>query len=189
MSTLRGTLANLLRGELAKMGILIAVEYRVVSQAGDAVDLQIVRKASGLPDVARVYARPVAGHKATYTPGSLVLVVFVDGDPTRPFLAFGGVVGAPGTIPASAELDANGTIRIGRNASEVVVGSVDPPAPDPVARAPQLVTWATAVNVALAQIGTLLNAPGPVTGAPGTVAPYPVPSLSGDVASTLLSTQ
>ncbi len=188
MNSLRGHLANIIRGEVAKLGILIAVEYRVVSQAGDAVDLQIARKASGLPDLARVFARPgAAGHKATYAAGSLVMVAFVEGDATRPFIAFGGVVGAPGTIPQSAELDATGIIRIGRSASEVVVGG-NIPEPHPVARAPELSTWATAVTLALGQIAVLLNAaPGPVLSAPGTVTP--VSPLSGAVASTLLSTQ
>ncbi len=51
-----------------------------------------------------------------------------------------------------------------------------------IARAPELVTWAAQVNVALTQIAALLNAPGPVTGAPGAVAV--VPALDSGVAAT-----
>ncbi len=61
-----------------------------------------------------------------------------------------------------------------------------PPPPMPVARAAELVAWATAVNVALGQIAALLNAPGPVTGAPGTVTP--VTPLASTVTAEHLST-
>lgn len=188
MSTLRASIARIIRTELAKLGVILAYEYRVVSQAGAAVDLQIVRKASGLPDLARVYARPgAAGHKATYTPGGPVLVAFVEGDATRPFILAAGVVGAPGTIPTNAELDATGTLRIGRSASEVVVGNDSPP-PDPVARAPQLISWAAGIDLAVGQLTALANAAaGPMLSAPLTVTP--AAPLSGDVASTLLSSQ
>ena len=52
----------------------------------------------------------------------------------------------------------------------------------PIARAPELQTWAAQVNVALTQIAALLNAPGAVTGAPGAVAV--VPPLDSAVAAT-----
>lgn len=144
MSTLRASLAKVIRSELAKLGILLVYEYRVVSQAGEAVNLQIVRKASGLPDTTRVYARPVAGHKATYAAGGLVLVAFVEGDPARPFLAFGGVVGEPGTIPRKAEVDALDEIRIGRSTTDrVIVGdAADPPKVGRVGDAVELGTLA-----------------------------------------------
>lgn len=52
----------------------------------------------------------------------------------------------------------------------------------PVALAPEIAIWATAVNLALTAIAGLLNAPGPVTGAPGAVTPPP--PLSPSFAAT-----
>lgn len=59
--------------------------YRVVSQAGDRLNLQAVRKAAGLPDVLPVSMWPgIAGAHSEPTPGSEVLVEFVEGDRTMP---------------------------------------------------------------------------------------------------------
>lgn len=112
LSIVRASLGRIVRRELAALGILVTYEYRVVRQAGPLVDLQIVRKSDGLPDVARVVARPSApGYSVAYTLGSLVLVAFVAGDPRRPFVAFGGEVGAPGTLPITATIDATGEVH------------------------------------------------------------------------------
>lgn len=55
---------------------------------------------------------------------------------------------------------------------------------DPIALAPALQDWATKVNLALTAIATLLNAAGPVMGAPATV---PItPSLASTVASSVV---
>ncbi|HSC86379.1 MAG TPA: hypothetical protein VLC09_03885 [Polyangiaceae bacterium] len=70
--------------------------YRVFGMDGDRVNLQIVRKASGLPDVLRVQMMPgLAGSHSKLTPGSEVLVTFANGgDPSLPcitnFLGRGG---------------------------------------------------------------------------------------------------
>jgi hypothetical protein len=57
-------------------------------------------------------------------------------------------------------------------------------ASDPVALAPALQTWATSVNLALAAVMALLNAPGPVMGAPAAVPA--TPSLASTVASSIV---
>jgi hypothetical protein len=76
--------------------------------------------------------------------------------------------GAATTIEALAD-----AIKLGANATAAV------------ARAPELQSWATSVNAALAAIATLLNAPGPVTGASGAV---PVtPALAAGVASSVVT--
>lgn len=60
-------------------------EYRVVSQSGERLNLQVVRAGSMLPDLLRVSVWPgVPGASATHSPGARVLVAFIDADPTRP---------------------------------------------------------------------------------------------------------
>ena len=119
--TLRGSLARAIRRELARLGILIAAEYRVVTQTGPYVELQIVRATAGLPNTSRVLSRPSAGYAPTYQLGSLVLVAFVQGDPTRPFIAFGPEVGS--STPPAVTIDASGALTFGPSASSVQVGS------------------------------------------------------------------
>jgi hypothetical protein len=69
--------------------------YRVVNMAGDRVDLQIVRKASGWPDLASVAMwAGVAGVHADLTPGAEVLVELVEGDEAQPVIV--GFVGRGG---------------------------------------------------------------------------------------------
>jgi hypothetical protein len=60
-------------------------EYRVVYQNGERLDLQPAASRFGLPDLRSVRVRPgLAGCRADVTLGSLVLVTFVNADPSRP---------------------------------------------------------------------------------------------------------
>lgn len=104
--TLRSSVAKLVRRELARLGFLLTYEYRVVLQDGAFLELQAVRKAAGLPDLARCLARPgAAGYAPRYRLGSTVLVAFVEGDPSRPFVAFGPEVGS--ATPLGVAIDAD----------------------------------------------------------------------------------
>lgn len=104
--TLRSAIARAVRRELARLGLLLTYEYRVVLQDGAFVELQAVRAGAGLPDLARCVARPgAAGYAPTYRPGSTVLVAFVEGDPARPFIAFGPEVAS--ATPPTVAIDAD----------------------------------------------------------------------------------
>lgn len=60
-------------------------EYRVVAQNSDRLDLQAASTRFGLPDLRGVRVRAgIPGVRAENTIGSLVLVAFVNCDPTRP---------------------------------------------------------------------------------------------------------
>ncbi len=78
-------------------------EFRVVTQTGDRLNLQPARVAPGLPDLSGVPVRPgVAGMKTSPAMlGSLVLVAFVDADPSRPVVIAHDAWDAPGfgTLP------------------------------------------------------------------------------------------
>lgn len=74
-----------------------AYEYRVVTQDGERLNLQPVRAATGMPDLARVPVRPgIPGVRAKPALGSLVLVVFADADPSRPQVIAFDAPDAPG---------------------------------------------------------------------------------------------
>lgn len=96
-----------------------AYEYRVVSQSSERLNLQIVRTGTGLPDLARVPVRPgMAGLRATVTPGSLVLVTFIDRDPSRPAAFAHDAPDAPGWMPLTLELGGPGALGV------ALIGSV-----------------------------------------------------------------
>lgn len=105
-------------------------EYRVVRMRPSAssaeqtrVELQIVRAASGMPDQLMVPAWPgVAGAHAEATPGALVLVQFIDGDPGRPYVCAWSTRDDPAWRPATLTLDATETVAIGEEADDVLLG-------------------------------------------------------------------
>lgn len=83
-------------------------EYRIVQQAGDRLDLQIVRVSSGMPDLRSVPAFPATEYAtAVAVPllGSTCIVAFVNGDPSRPqLIARSGdpvLIGVPGILAAT----------------------------------------------------------------------------------------
>jgi hypothetical protein len=79
-------------------------EYRVVTQEGERLNLQPVRTATGMPDLARVPVRPgVAGFRSDVKLGELVLVAFADRDPSRPQVTNHDHADSPGWIPTLTE--------------------------------------------------------------------------------------
>lgn len=98
-------------------------EYRVVSQTGERLNLQPVRTATGMPDLANVPVRPgTAGDRATVLPGELVLVCFADGDPSRPQVTSHDAPDAPGWMPLFRELGGPGALGVAYLGSAVVAG-------------------------------------------------------------------
>jgi hypothetical protein len=92
--------------------------YRVVrmrpsiASADDTrVELQIVKKAVGLPDQLYIEVWPgVAGAVAEFQPGALVLVQFIDGDSEQPFISHVSTTDDPRWRPVSLRLDAESVI-------------------------------------------------------------------------------
>jgi hypothetical protein len=80
-------------------------EYRVVTQEGERLNLQPVRVATGMPDLARVPVRPgVSGFRSDVTPGELVLVCFADRDPSRPQVFAHDHADSEGWLPSVSEI-------------------------------------------------------------------------------------
>ena len=85
----------------------------------------------------------IAGHSAELAPLTHVLVVFADGDPSRP-----KVVGIdPTALPVSSSLDASTFINMGAAASFVLLNSGT------------YATWITQVTAAAATINPAIVAP------------------------------
>jgi hypothetical protein len=107
-----GYLAGLLRAivERTTDGTLHGhYRYRVVRMSGERLELQAVRKVAGLPDLLPISVMPgIAGAHAILTPGTEVLVAFVEGDRGQPVvLAFSGLDG-PGFVPVQLVLGGTG---------------------------------------------------------------------------------
>jgi hypothetical protein len=77
-------------------------EYRVVSQSAERLNLQPVRRATGMPDLLRVPVRLAPGIKYLWKPGSLCAVEFLDGDPSRAIVTAGDAPDSPGWLPLPA---------------------------------------------------------------------------------------
>lgn len=85
--------------------------YRVVRMAVDGrVELQAVRRVVGLPDILPVSQWPgVAGVHAELSPGSIVLVTFIEGNRTLPIITHYSGKDGTGFAPASIVIgDADG---------------------------------------------------------------------------------
>jgi hypothetical protein len=79
-------------------------EFRIVLPEGNRFHLQPVRRAHGLPDLARVPMCPgLPGWKVVATPGALVLVTFADNDPSRPQIIGWDHADSPGWMPLGLE--------------------------------------------------------------------------------------
>ena len=75
-------------------------EFRVVSQTGERVTVQPVRSSSGFDFLEGVPIRAgIPGARFDLIPGTLVLVSFVDADPSRPVVTGFDAPDAPGFLP------------------------------------------------------------------------------------------
>ncbi len=99
-------------------------EYRIVSQTAERLNLQPVRSRSDMPDLARVPVRAgVPGVRAEHSPGSQVLVAFLDADPSRPAVVGFDDPGQPGWMPLSLELGGPGALGVARITDTVQAGA------------------------------------------------------------------
>lgn len=121
--TSRGRLGDALRGIVQQVvggPIFGPRRYRVVQMSSDRVELQAVDRNAGLPDLKPISMWPgMAGLHAQLTPGSHVLVQFIDGSPAQPIITH--FVGKDGGswAPTELVLDAS-LIKAGLNASQFV---------------------------------------------------------------------
>lgn len=128
--TSRGRLAGLMKSLVKRATeerLFGLYEFRVVSMSSDRVELQSVEPGvSGLSDARPISMRPGApGCHGELTPGTLVLVQFINGLRTRPVITqFEGKDGE-GWTPANLTFDAATAIKLGQNATKFVALAED----------------------------------------------------------------
>lgn len=84
----------------ANYGLFGKYRYRVVSRQGSKLNLQVVRKRSGVPDVLRVAQWPgIGGAETSPAAGSIVLVEFVEGLRSLPVVTGFAPPEGPGHVP------------------------------------------------------------------------------------------
>lgn len=122
---LLATLRALVREMTAHTDYHALIRYRVVSVAPDKrLRLQIVRKASGFPDVLPISIVPgLPGGKGEPAAGAIVLVSFIEGDPSMPIVTHFSRPDDPKFLPVNASLDATGTLELGASAALTALGS------------------------------------------------------------------
>lgn len=121
----RGRLADAIRGIVERVvdrRLHGVSKYRVVQMSGDRVELQVVRRATGLPNALPISMwAGVAGAHADLAPGAECLVQFIDGDRTQPIVTHYAGKDGTGWTPANVVLSASTSLKLGGpNATEHV---------------------------------------------------------------------
>jgi hypothetical protein len=138
-------------------------EYRVLQQQGERLDLQPVRASTGLPYLVRVRVRLAPGHRVEHRPGSLVLVTFADGSPSRPAVVGGDDPGSPGWLPQAIYLEAEGPIDVAADGDVAVDATGETTVGESSSAVNLAAAWAPVVRVGDKITGLV------VQGAPGEV--------------------
>lgn len=126
-ATLLGAFRQLVRESDPNRTFFGLYRYRVYKMSGDRVELQIVRPTVGLPDNIPLSIMPgIAGASFQLTAGAVVLVQFIEGDPSLPVMTHATKKGDAGFLPVSLTLDAS-SIAIGPSAGQVNAGAAEAP--------------------------------------------------------------
>ena len=96
-------------------------EYRLISQSGNRCDVQPVRAGLGLPALEGVPVRFSPDVRAQMVSGAVVLVTFVDGDPSRPCVIAGDSPDSPAVAFLSYEIGGPGALPVAYLGSAVQV--------------------------------------------------------------------
>lgn len=138
--------------------LLRSYRYRVLKDIVGRYQLQAVKKTLGVPETIGPLSAwtGAAGVSAKLKPGAIVLVSFVEGDPGQPLL----LGYQEDDTPLEVKIDATTKVGVGAGTS-------------PVAKAPELATWAAAV----------------VTACAAHVPPITIPPLPASFASPKLFTE
>lgn len=98
-------------------------EYRVVDQTGERYDLQPATSRYGLPDLQAVRVRyGLPGCTAKTASGSLVLVAFVNSDPSRPAIVGFDDPDSPGFLPTEIDIYNSAALPVARLGDTVQAG-------------------------------------------------------------------
>lgn len=170
MSRLLDTVRSIVRETFPRYDYLGPRKYRVVRMSVDRVELQIVNRALGLPDILPISQWPgMAGAWAKLTPGAEVLVQFIDGDPSQPIVTHYEPKGGAGFRPVELHLCAGSTgasptehavsVEAVVNVLSCTIAALCAATPGAWTGADLGTKFATAINAALAAAATSTIAP------------------------------
>lgn len=109
---------NFVRELFPTLSFLGIYEYRVENPTEGIIDGRPVDGSLGLPDLTMVQLRPsITGDKVTLAAGSVALIAFVNGQPSRPFV----IAGDPATDPTLVRLN-SGVLGCARQTDPVIAG-------------------------------------------------------------------
>ena len=122
-SRLLDALRAIVRETFPRLDFFGLYRYRVMAMNGNRVDLQVVKKANGLPDLQAItMPNGVAGAWSELDVGQVVLVAFAEGDPSLPVITHFAPrdTTADAWLPVQTRLDASDEIRIGSSVATAV---------------------------------------------------------------------
>lgn len=170
LENIRDGLADLTRQDFPTLNVPPGPHsYRVATVRGDGrCDLRAVK--DGPPaEIPNVDHWSASGASSRPVAGSLVVIAFLDGDPGSPMICAYQPLRTAGGAPTEATLDAT-TIKIGPTKATLI--ELGGGSAQFLALASAVASNFSTVSTILAAIGALLNVPGPVAGAAGTVVPF-----------------
>jgi hypothetical protein len=114
------------RTMLPELPYLRLCRYRVVELVSGRASLQAVNSKLGMPDQTFVRLAPgVSGWTQVLTPGTVVVVAFLEGDPSLPMIVAYSPPGEPGFQPVSITGDCTGVMHLGPNSTRVNIAGGD----------------------------------------------------------------
>lgn len=139
------------------------VRYRVVKNVSGRVELQALKKAGPWPDTLPVSLQPGApGVNGVPKLAAIVLVSFIEGNPSLPVVTHFARTDDPAWLPISVALDASALVRVGEHATLTQLGSGDESLTAPAAHG-RVVRYGDAILFGSPGAGTVeLPATGPV---------------------------
>lgn len=157
------TLAKFVR-EASRVDFTTPYLYRVVLQGVDGrVFLQAVTSASGVPDTLPISVWGPAGITAKVTPGTLVVVEFLNGDPARPIARSFDSTPPPIEIDLTAPLTTvAGALTVTGPITAAAVGATSiivAGGTEPIAAAGPLLSALSAIGAALTTIAGAITPP------------------------------
>lgn len=179
MSEEMDLLKKIVQADLPAYEYFVPYRYRVAKvhvEDNYRVDLQIFKKKAGLPDLLPMIMVPgVSGFVSKLAEGSIVLVSFIEGDPSLPRIIGYADYQDPGFKPVTIIADTFSTqefsyIEMGKNSDRVIFGDKDDLDQKQLARYPEIkrfcdnvVSWANSVQTVLTGLGATPPVPPPTS--------------------------
>lgn len=113
LDRLKTALYGLIAEMLPDLAFAGSYEYSVTSQSGKKIDAEPCDPSIGLPNVKGASMRPLLGGRAQYANGAKIIIMFLNRDPSKPYV----LGGDPDTDPETLDL-LGGTLPVARQGDQ-----------------------------------------------------------------------